>query len=135
MSSDDNTKLIRTAYEAFGRGDIPAVLELIHEDCDWGVDASANIAPYYGTRHGTSEVLAFFQDLGSTFEVERFEPTAMAGDGDDVLAVVAYGVKSRATGKSATMNIHHQFKVSDGKIVYFRGSEDTELVKGLLAGD
>jgi ketosteroid isomerase-like protein len=65
--------------------------------------------------------------------VERFEPTAMAGDSDDVLAVVAYAVKSRATGKSGAMNIHHHFKVADGKVTYFRGSEDTALVKGLLA--
>lgn len=134
MSSEDNMKVISTAYDAFGRGDIPAVLDLIHDDCDWGVEASARIAPYYGIRHGTNEVLAFFEELGSTFEVERFEPTAMAGNADDVLAVVAYGIKSAATGKSAAMNIHHHFKVLEGKITYFRGSEDTELVKGLLAG-
>ena len=134
MSSDDNLKVIRTAYEAFGRGDIPSVLDMIHDECDWGVEASAKIAPYYAIRHGSSGVLAFFEELGSTFEVERFEPTAMAGDADDVLAVVAYGIKSRATGKSATMNIHHHFQVVEGKVTYFRGSEDTDLVKGLLAG-
>jgi ketosteroid isomerase-like protein len=58
----------------------------------------------------------------------------IAGDGDDVLAVVAYAIKSNATGKSGTMNIHHYFKVVDGKLTYFRGSEDTELVKGLISG-
>jgi ketosteroid isomerase-like protein len=134
MSSDDNIKLVRTAYEAFGRGDIPAVLEVIDDDCDWGVEASSQLAPYYGSRHGKGEILAFFQELASTFEVERFEPTAIAGDGEDVLAVVAYAIKSNATGKSGTMNIHHHFKVVDGKLTYFRGSEDTELVKGLIAG-
>ena len=133
MSSDDNIKLIRTAYEAFGRGDLPAVLEVIHDNCDWGVEASGQIAPYYGIRHGRAEILAFFQQLASTFAVERFEPTVIAGDGDDVLAVVAYAITSNATGKSGTMNIHHHFKVMDGKLTYFRGSEDTELVKGLIA--
>lgn len=134
MNSDDNIKVIRTAYEAFARGDIPAVVDLLDDDCDWAVEASAPVAPYYGVRHGPSEVLGFFQALGATFEVERFEPTAMAGDGDDVLAVVAYSIKSSATGKSGSMNIHHHFKLVNGKITYFRGSEDTELVKGLLAG-
>ena len=134
MSSVDNIKLVRTAYEAFGRGDIPAVLDLIDDDCDWGVEASAHIAPYYGVRHGKGEILAFFQELASTFAVERFEPTAMAADGDDVLAVVAYTIRSNATGKSDTMNLHHHFKVVDGKLTYFRGSEDTDLVKDLIAG-
>jgi ketosteroid isomerase-like protein len=134
MSSEDNVKMIRTAYEAFGRGDIPAVLEMVSDDCDWGVESSGTIAPYYGIRHGKDEVLAFFQDLGSTFEVERFEPTAMAGSVDDVLAVVAYGIKSTATGKSALTHIHHHFKLEDGQITYFRGTEDSELVRTLLAG-
>jgi uncharacterized protein len=134
MSTDDNVKLIRTAYEAFGRGDIAAVMDLVDSACDWGVDASAKTAPYYGARHGASEVLAFFEELGSTFQVDKFEPTAIAGDGNEVLAVVAYGITAKATAKSATMNIYHHFKVVDQKITYFRGSEDTELVKRLLAG-
>jgi uncharacterized protein len=132
MSSDDNVKLVRTAYEAFARGDIAAVLEVVDDDCDWAVDASVNIAPYYAAQHGKSGVLEFLQALGSTFEVERFEPVAMAGDGDDVLAVVAYAIKSRRTGKSGTMNIHHHFKVVGGKLTYFRGVEDTALVQSLL---
>jgi ketosteroid isomerase-like protein len=134
MSTDDNIKLVRTAYEAFARGDIPAVLDMIHENCDWGVDASAQIAPYYGIRHGKDEILAFFQQLGSTFTVEQFEPTVLAGDGDVVLAVLAYSIKSNATGRSAAMNIFHHLRVADGKLIYFRGHEDTELVKGLIAG-
>jgi ketosteroid isomerase-like protein len=133
MNSNDSIKLVRTAYEAFARGDIAAVLELIHDDCDWGVDANANIAAYYGVRHGKSEIVSFFQELGSTFEVERFEPIAMAGDRDVVLAVVSYSIRSTATGKSASMNIYHHFRLVDGMLAYFRGSEDTELVKGLLA--
>jgi ketosteroid isomerase-like protein len=132
MSSEDNIKSVRTAYEAFARGDIAAVLERVHDDCDWGVEANGKIAAYYGVRHGKDEILSFFRELASTFDVERFEPVAMAGDGDDVLAVVVYTIKSRATGKSATMNIHHHFKVVDGKLAYFRGSEDTKLVESLL---
>src|SRR5690349_12247515 len=114
MSSEDNVKTIRTAYEAFARGDVAAVMEMIDDDCDWGVEAAGVHAAYYGVRHGKSEVLAFFQDLASTLEVEQFEPTAIAGDGDDVLSVVAYAVKSRANGNSARMNIHHHFKVAAG---------------------
>lgn len=133
MSSDANVELIKTAYEAFQRGDIPAVLELVHDDCDWGVDASVKIAPYYGLRRGTSEIIAWFQELGTTFEVVQFDPIAVAGDNEHVLAVVAYGIRSNSTGKTATMNIHHHFKVVDGKVTYFRAREDSELVKGLLA--
>ena len=50
-----------------------------------------------------------------------------------MLAVVAYAIKSSSTGKSGSMNIHHHFKVVDGKLTYFRGVEDTALVQSLLA--
>lgn len=75
------------------------MLDLADGNCDWSVEASAEIAPYYGIRHGTSEGLAFFEEFGSTFEVERLEPTAMAGD-DEVLTVVAHAIQSSATGMS-----------------------------------
>ena len=31
-----------------------------------------------------------------------------------------------ATGKSAAMHMQHWWRFADGKIVFFRGSEDTE---------
>ena len=83
MSLDDTIKAVRTAYEAFGRsGDVPALLDLIHDDCDCGVEASAQIAPYSGSRHGTSEILAFFQERDLPFTVgvaDIFAPLGSAG--------------------------------------------------------
>jgi ketosteroid isomerase-like protein len=49
------------------------------------------------------------------------------GDGDTVLTVVRYHVKSRTTGREAKMLLHHYWKFRDGKIAYYRGGEDTLL--------
>lgn len=110
------------------------MFDLVHDDYDWGRGSEYADRAVLGIRHGASEIIAFFQELGSTFTVERFEPTVIVGDGEDVLAVVAYAVTSTATGVSATMDIHHHFTVVDGELAYFRGSEDTELVKDLITG-
>ena len=35
MSANDNVKTIQTVYEAFGRGDLPAILDALTDDVDW----------------------------------------------------------------------------------------------------
>jgi ketosteroid isomerase-like protein len=125
MSSDDNVKTITSAYEAFARGDIPAVIDALADDVDWASEAASTEVPWWGPRHGKAEVLAFFEALGTAMEVKEFTPLVIVGDGDDVLTVVRYQATSRANGKTASMDIHHHWRFRDGKIVRYRGSEDT----------
>jgi len=42
MSSDDNVKTVQSVYEAFGRGDVSAILEVLTDDVDWASDARLN---------------------------------------------------------------------------------------------
>ena len=132
MSSDDNVKTIQSVYEAFQRGDVAAIVESVTDDVDWATEGAGNVAPWWGERHGPSAVGEFFQAFGSAMEVEEFTPLVMTGTGDDVLTLVRFRAKSRATGKSAAMNLHHHFVVRDGKIARYRGSEDTLLVAETL---
>lgn len=43
------TAIVKQAYEAFGRGDVPAVLNLIADQVDWEFVGSASL-PYAGRR-------------------------------------------------------------------------------------
>jgi uncharacterized protein len=72
--------------------------------------------PRYGVRHGRDAVVVFFSDFGSTMEVEEFTPVSFAANDTDVLTVVRFRGRSPSTGKAAEMNLHHYFKVRDGKI-------------------
>jgi ketosteroid isomerase-like protein len=45
---------------------------------------------------------------------------------------VRFRGRSRRTGKSAAMNLHHYFRLRDGKIAYFRGTEDTGQTEAVL---
>jgi ketosteroid isomerase-like protein len=38
------------------------------------------------------------------------------------------------TGREASMTMHHYWRLRDGKVAYFRGSEDTELTAEVFAG-
>ena len=125
VSADDNIKTIQSVYEAFGRGDAAAILDAVTDDVDWGTETTSSVAPWFGIRHGKDQVGAFFHDFGSTMEVEEFTPTSFGSNDTDVFTIVRLRSRSRATGRVAAMNLHHYFRFRDGKIYYYRGSEDT----------
>jgi uncharacterized protein len=134
MSADANIKTIAEVYQAFGRGDVAAILDAVTDDVDWAAEAASTAAPWYGVRHGKDAVAAFFSDFGSTMEVEEFTPVSFAANDADVLTVVRFRARSRSTGKTAQMNLHHYFKFRDGKIGYYRGTEDTAQTETVLRG-
>jgi ketosteroid isomerase-like protein len=125
MSTEDNVKTVTSVYEAFGRGDIAAVVEVLADDVDWSAEAASTDVPWWGPRHGKAEVVSFFEALGGAMETTEFTPLVVMGDGDDVLTVVRYGARSRTNGRTATMELHHHWKLRDGKITHYRGAEDT----------
>jgi len=116
VSADDNIKTITQVYDAFGRGDVAAILDAVTDDVDWSAEAASTAAPWYGVRHGRDAVAQFFTDFGSTMEVEEFTPVSFAANDTDVLTVVRFRARSRGTGRSAAMDLHHYFKFRDGKI-------------------
>lgn len=132
MSADINLKTVVQAYEAFGHGDVAGILSTLTDDVDWAAEASSSGAPWYGIRHGKDAVAQFFTEFGSAMEVEEFTPVTFAANDTDVLTVVRFTARSRATGKTTSMNLHHFFRFRDGKIAYYRGSEDTAQVEAAL---
>jgi hypothetical protein len=132
MSGADNTKAIQVMYEAFGRGDVAAILEALTDDVDWASDTTSTVAPWYGVRHGKEAVAAFFQEFGSTMEVEDFTPLTFSTNDDSVLTVVHCRAKARPTGKYIDMNLHHYFKFQNGKVCFYRGTEDTVQTEAAL---
>jgi uncharacterized protein len=132
VSANDNIKTITAVYEAFGRGDVATILDAVTDDVDWAAEADSTAAPWYGVRHGKEAVAAFFTDFGSAMEVEDFTPVSIAANDTDVHTVVRFRATSRGTGKTAAMDLHHFFKFRDGKVAYYRGTEDTAQTAAVL---
>jgi uncharacterized protein len=132
VSADVKIKTIEEVYQAFGRGDVAAILDAVTDDVDWATETSSTAAPWYGVRHGKDGVAAFFTAFGSAMEVEEFTPVSLAANDTDVLTVVRFRARSRSTGKTLAMDLHHYFKFRDGKIAYYRGTEDTAQTGAVL---
>lgn len=133
MSANDNIKTIQTVYEAFGRGDVQAILDVVADDVDWAADGASDVPPWYGVRRSKADVAAFFQDIADSQDVEEFTLLSIAGNDTDVFALNRYRARIKATGKSVEMHLHHYFTLRDGKITYYRGSEDTAVTIAAFA--
>lgn len=124
--SDQKVEAVQRLYEAYGRGDTEAVLAEVADDVEWAAEAASTSVPWYGTFRGKAEVPRFFEEIGSNVEVTEFTPLSFTSNETDVIVAVHWTYTVNATGKRAAMTMQHWWRFADGKIVSFRGSEDTE---------
>ena len=134
MSQQENLGTVGEIYDAVARGDVVAIQDRVADDVDWAADAASDAAPWYGPRTGPAGVASFFADLGQSIEITEFTPHSFAAGDDDVHLLVDWRFRSIATGRDAAMTMHHYWRLREGKVVYFRGSEDTETTANALAG-
>ncbi len=120
----DELQVVQGAYEAFGRGDIPAVLEVLDEDVDW---SSPEVLPHGGDFRGRDEVGRFFQGLGEKWEDDfAVEVEDSVDGGDHVVMLGRASGTLRDGGTRADFGFAHVFDVRDGKVARFREFVDPD---------
>jgi len=134
VSPEQNIETVMALYEAFGRGDVEAILDRCADDVDWATDSAIEVAPWHGVKHGKAEVPSFFAGIAETGPVIEFTPLSFAAnDDDEVMVFLRYAFTVTATGKGVETNLHHFWRLRDGKVVYYRGSEDTAVIAEALS--
>ena len=68
MSNIDTVKGI---YEAFGRGDIPAIIEKLDPNVEWDVEISTPGVPWLQPRRGAANIPAFLGSSWNQFQIVR----------------------------------------------------------------
>ena len=124
--SDPKIEAVHRIYMAYGRGDVEAVLAEVADDVEWTAEAASASVPWYGLHRGKQDVARFFQEIGSNVEVTEFTPLSFTSNDTDVIVAIKWAYTVKATGKTAAMHMQHWWRFADGKLVSFRGSEDTE---------
>jgi ketosteroid isomerase-like protein len=131
-TTDPKIAAVQRLYDAFFAGDVDAFVADVSDDVDWAAEAGSTSAPWYGPRDKQG-ARRFFSDIGTNVEVASFEQLSYAANETDVFVAVRWSFTVRATGKQATMHMQHWFRFDQGKIVFFRGSEDTEQTAAAFA--
>jgi ketosteroid isomerase-like protein len=124
-----NIDLVNDLYGAFKRGDVPYIIERFGSLEDSGVLADATKrAPWHFPLKGPGAVAKYFEALIGALEPIRLDTRNLAVVGDYVYATLSQEWKVRATGKVLVMKDGvHRFRIRDGKVVEWRGFEDTAL--------
>ncbi len=120
---EQNVELVKVAYEAFGRGDVPAVMGAMASDIEWHEAAGM---PYGGIYHGGDAVAQnVFGPISTDVVGFAVTPEEYIASGDAVAAVVRYTGTGKATGKKLDVPAVHVWNVRDGKLQQFRQFIDT----------
>lgn len=118
---------VQQLYEAFGAGDIPAVLALCSPQVRWQFVADTG-APYTATVRGPSQLAEWFGTVAASDEIHVFEPQAMLPGPDHVTVIGMERTTLRATGKTFECPWVHIFTVQSGLVSEFWGLIDTQAV-------
>jgi ketosteroid isomerase-like protein len=124
MSEQENTTIVRQAYENFKNGDVAALLDLYSDDIEWRLPKVENL-PWFGSRNGREETAEFFQRLAEAQDSVTFNPRTFVAQGNNVVVMGDYTWRSTATGKEFGGEWAHAWTVRDGKLASFREYADT----------
>jgi uncharacterized protein len=131
----NNIQTVREVYEAFGRGDVPAILARVTDRTEWGFEARGSEVPWHKPVAGKEALPAFFGALGENVDMKVFEPRLMLADGAHVVARIHLEFVVRKTGKSVSMDQLHLWAFDgEGRISSMRHFEDTAQVQRAWGG-
>jgi ketosteroid isomerase-like protein len=126
--SETNLKVVQNAYAAFGRGDIPAVIEAMSADATIGIVGRRQDAPFLGIFEGKAGAAEFFKQLTDAQEFHTFEPLRFLAAEDKVFIWGRYRWTMRQSGVSKESEWLHEITLRDGKMTVWRGHNDTAML-------
>jgi ketosteroid isomerase-like protein len=108
-------EIVRTAFEAFSRGDIDGVLEL----CD--PDVVVRDPQRTGTTFkGPEGLRSFFEEWLENWEEYRTEPVEFTEVGDEMLVHARQSGKGKLSGIEIDQDLFVVVRMRDGKFVEYR---------------
>jgi ketosteroid isomerase-like protein len=122
--SEENEAAVRTAYEAYGRGEVNRLLELVHSDLEWTYLDPSSEDPQPQVCHGREELArALGQQAGQGIVSEVEEITSAA---DKVLvAVHTPGADQRRTWQAGDRS-YLVLTLGQGQIIAMRDFRDRD---------
>lgn len=120
-----DAELVRSGYDAFAAGDVPAVLALFSADITWHIPGRS---PVSGDYTGHNEVVGFFGALGErsagTFSVHVQD--ILDNGAGTVVALVTESAERN--GERLDVPEVHVWRVQDGKATSFRAFKHDDYI-------
>lgn len=123
-----NVDTARSAYEAFGRGDLEALSAMLSEDSTW---LTSDELPLGGETEGRDAILGNFTQIPNYWSSFSVEPEEFLDAGEWV--VVKGTQRAAHNGDSFEAPFAHLMKFADGKIVRGEFYADSAKAAKVLA--
>jgi uncharacterized protein len=123
--SADNVAVVRSLYENFAKGDVPAVLAVLAPDLEW-VESPQEWLPHRGVHRSPNEVV----DKVFAMVMERFDEFALIPDlfhdAGDVVVVEGRAVGKTKVGGVLDARAAWVWSVQDGLVTANHNYHDTD---------
>lgn len=126
--SEENLTVVRRAYEAFGRGDLSTIFELLDPEV---VFYQTELLPWGGRREGHEGMRSFLEELARNIE-SQVEPEEFVEAGESVVAVGRTRGRVRETDENFEVRAVHVWTLREGKVVEFEAYIDTPKMREAL---
>lgn len=119
-------KQVQETFARFGRGDVPAILEMLDENVVIEFYGPP-VIPYANTYRTRKEARKFFETVLSSVDIHQFEPQEFIAQGDKVVVTGHLRLTARATGGSIESDFVHVITLRDGLWLRFRDFMNTAV--------
>jgi ketosteroid isomerase-like protein len=124
----DHVATVASIYEAFGRGDVAAILAALSEDVRWEEwadnQAQASGVPWLLARRGKAGALEFLGIVG-TLKIHDFQVLSLLAGGNQVVAEVVIDATVPTGVRFRDEELHLWTFDDSGKVVRLRHYVDT----------
>ncbi len=121
-----NVETVQAIYQSFSKGDVPAILEKLHDKVSWEHEAPDHGIPWLKPGRGKLHVHQFFAVVGREFEISKFDIKAMFEYGKQVIVFLEIQATIRSTKKPINdLEFHVWDFDGEGKVKTFRHVVDT----------
>jgi ketosteroid isomerase-like protein len=128
-----NVDIVKNAYAAFGRGDIPSVLGAMHPEMEWHEAEGNPYMPSGAPFVGPDEVLnKLFVRLGEEWDSFTVHPNTFYEAGNTVVVEGRYTGTFKDTGKDMDIQVCHIWTILDGKLKKFQQYVNTAALQEVM---
>ncbi len=128
MAADNNAEQVKAIFEAFGRGDVPFILDQLAADVRFTSHLDP-VVPWAGEFSGRDNVAQFFGALGGSVEVTGHPVNGLVAQDDTVVATGDVRFRVRETGREGSSSWVYIFKLTDGKVRSYDQFNDAGLAE------
>ena len=129
----NNVRLVQDLYDAFGRGDVSAVLARFDAKIAWSEAEGNPYQPGPDPWIGPQAVLEnLFVRLGGEWSEFTVRPEHYHDAGSTVVVEGRYTGTFTGTGKTLDAEMCHVWRVRDGKVTSFQQYVDTAQLRAVM---